>query len=1180
MNNDHADEDARADALGEFLEELESSADPNALVQHYSAKHPQWSADFAEEATLTRLLVTSREGYGLPDLDQLPDFKIVRWVATGGMGIVYEAIQQSLNRRVALKVRYGRPSAERQMRFQREQQALARLHQSHIVPIHVSGDCDGWQYFAMAFIEGASLHHVVKAALEHARTSDEPMPTVPELVQRSLAPTPDGAGAAPATKWSASEIEAAKRTTAPPSDAAATKRPLVLSAAYFRSVARLMADAADALDFAHSVGVVHRDLKPSNIMVDQSGHCWLIDFGLAHCAGIVEPLQRDFNCENGADGRTVGPMGTPEYMAPEQHQTTGNATSDARTDVWGIGATMFELLTLCRPFQGTTFQEIKQKVLLENPAPTELLVRNLPEDLAAICRKAMRKEIADRYQRAEDLSADLRRWLNGEPTAARPAALARSIWMWACRNRGWAVGLTASFLFSAAVVASIFIYLQSEARESTLRASAAEDNARLQRREVLLQQAQRIKQSRANNGWSDEAWELIRQASEIERDDRLRDAAVATLLGLDARIIKRWALPGSSVAFDDAGKRLLIGGTDRHSAIPAAPARLWSSEKDHEQQSTLPGEGPVGFDVEGNPLQLVLQKDQRRLLLWDVVRGKAVREFPLPVKEEAAGDAVFGVSNPVTHVAYSWHKRTFVWHVSSAKVIADFPFAVDALAFSRDGEFVALAESGKSRVVVWSLPKQESMAELPLGNLQATCIAFGKRRFRSNELPSKYLAIGDAGGTIAIWDLATRLPISYCRGSARSIAALEFSPDETLLASGGREDARLWNVASGELALRLRDARGMDFITGVAFSRDGRRLAVSSRGIFYTPGVTVWELSPGRGLNHLVGLSGQVESIVFSPDGRKLAALAQNWEIGLWDLETGQLQAKVDVPAGVHADNAGLAFSSDGRKLAYSVGAPLKGEARLWETEKLKELERWSLSPGLQNKLVFDRDNALWLFQVELKNGQYLPDSAFDWRLHPRVCRIRNLSADDPQMVHAEITDFNRHVYLAVAASDGQHVAVEGKGGPAGEHRWAKIIALKTGEIIWSQSLHRQTPSGSLSLEPSGNVVYYAPTDTLPMIGISIPEGKAIGRIHLWPHAVADGARYLGVIHNGPTRKCSIHRRNEAMSFVNLLPDSGVGTLVFDRARDRLAWGSTEGAIVVCDLAEAQRRLKHLGLEW
>ena len=659
---------------------------------------------------------------------------------------------------------------------------------------------------------------------------------------------------------------------------AACLRPLTLPMEYFRSIAVILADAAEALAFAHGAAVIHRDIKPSNIMVDTASHCWLIDFGLAQCAGRAEAAPTESPRGVGAT-TTLGPMGTPEYMAPEQHLASDGATADGRSDVWGLGATLYELLTLHRPFQGGTLEEVRQKVLAEELLPPQKLVSNVPVDLTAICRKAMRKKPEQRYASAGEMAADLRRWVNGEPTAARPARLARTVWMWAGRNRGWATAIVCVLLSVSVVAVFILLYSQAETRQAELRASAAENQqrellwkAQLQNRESLIHQVQRLQLVNINNGWSAQAWELISQAGELQRDERLRDLAAATLLNLDARLMERFPVAASSVAFDDEGKRLLVGGCDARADKPFKPAWLWSSDTGDEVSSSFPGEGPVAFDVKGNPLQLALPDASAKLTLWDVVRAMPVRVFEIPKSQRGtATKPVLALSPNATHVAASTGE-TQAWETASGQVIARFAHRSSAMAFSAQGDLLAVVDESKQRVIVWSLAGKKVWAELPVGPVPITSLAFGQN-LRSPRTTvdhrHEYLAVGDAGGTITILDLQARIPV-VCRGSARNIDALTFNSDGTLLASGGREETRLWDVATGRCVLRVRDSHGMDYITGLAFSPDDRKLAVSSRGIFVPPAVTVWKLETDRGLRRLRGLSGQLESIVVSPDGRRL----------------------------------------------------------------------------------------------------------------------------------------------------------------------------------------------------------------------------------------------------------------------------------------------------------------------
>ena len=345
---------------------------------------------------------------------RLGDFRIVRQIAHGGMGTIYEAIQEPLGRRVAVKTVLGHnmhlASAARE-RFLREQKVLAQLHHTHIVPIHAAGSEGPLQYFAMSYIDGAALHHVVRTARRHELSSHgshahTPTPTLAELAAEAKSSTlsgesPDrngtsGNGQHPAAESTTAKLplveppclEPPAEDVAAPTHSENGNGKLVLSPEYFRSVARVMLDAAEAVHHAHEAGIIHRDLKPSNLMVDTAEHCWVLDFGLA---GYLRAEGREETTTAVATESDLGPepqqplvsavLGTPHYMAPEQFQRK----ADARTDVWGLGVTLYELLTLSRAFHS------REQIESADPPRPSKLVHGVPPDLEAICWKALRK---------------------------------------------------------------------------------------------------------------------------------------------------------------------------------------------------------------------------------------------------------------------------------------------------------------------------------------------------------------------------------------------------------------------------------------------------------------------------------------------------------------------------------------------------------------------------------------------------------------------------------------------------------------------------------------------------------------------------------------------------------------------------------------------------------------------
>jgi WD40 repeat protein len=243
------------------------------------------------------------------------------------------------------------------------------------------------------------------------------------------------------------------------------------------------------------------------------------------------------------------------------------------------------------------------------------------------------------------------------------------------------------------------------------------------------------------------------------------------------------------------------------------------------------------------------------------------------------------------------------------------------------------------------------------------------------------------------------------------------------LACTGRASVRLWDIASGQFLL---DVHAGNYASALAFSPDGRRLAVGSIGAFGSRDrLEVWELEPGRGIDSLRGLLSSVLSATVSPDGRLVAALSNDWHVGIWDRATHRLFHVLEVTPGIHPDNAALAFSPDGRQLACSAGR----EASLWDVATGEAIKTWRLPAGLVDQMAFNEPNRLLLFREETETGEVGPFSEFDPIKYPRVCRVRDLLGREPLKPLAEIRDCNLHVFHAACSPDGRYYVVEGKGG-------------------------------------------------------------------------------------------------------------------------------------------------------
>jgi serine/threonine protein kinase len=389
----------------------------------------------------------------------LGEFLIQREIGRGGMGVVYEAEQKSLKRRVALKVLAPSVAASPQerRRFEREAAAAAGLHHTNIVPVFGLGEHDGTLFYAMQWIDGVPMHRVIPPLHRFLRGGD----------QRVNVDAPSA--------------EPAHATTRSKSFTIDTAAQLLWKGNVWRNMARLIAEVAEALHHAHEHGVLHRDIKPSNLLLDREGHIWIADFGLA--------THEDHESVT----RTGDIVGTLRYMAPEQ--LAGHA--DARSDIYCLGLTFYELLTGRPAFEDTTHARLIQRKSTASVSRPRAANRSIPRDLETIALKACAAEPRQRYQRAAELAADLHRFLDDRPILARRAGRIRRLGHWARRNPSLAAAaaLISTLLGALVVVSGVGNYrtrqalVQVRAEQTRAMASAEEAQQQGMRAEQNLQLA-------------------------------------------------------------------------------------------------------------------------------------------------------------------------------------------------------------------------------------------------------------------------------------------------------------------------------------------------------------------------------------------------------------------------------------------------------------------------------------------------------------------------------------------------------------------------------------------------------------------------------------------------------------------------------------------------------------------
>jgi len=414
----------------EIAEELSACLDGLEFVHHVA---PQLGAASHDEVELRASQLS---------LVPLGDFRIVREIGRGGMGVVYEAEQMSLGRRVALKVLpFASVLDSRQLqRFKNEAQAAASLHHTHIVPVYSVGCERGVHYYAMQYIEGQTLAE----AIGELRIADCGL-QIDKDGPSTIADNPN------------SEFRNSQFPTQPIAGLSTSRG--ASSQEFFRSVARLGVEVAEALDYAHQQGVVHRDVKPMNLILDEHGEPWIADFGLARIAG------------SGASLTLTGDLlGTLRYMSPEQ-ASAERAITDHRTDIYSLGVTLYELLTLEPAFAAGSRDELLRRIASEEPRPPRRLNSAVPLELETIVLKAMAKQPSNRYATAQALADDLGRYLLDQPILARRPTSLERLRKWSRRHKSLVASVSistlATLLLAVVALAISYVTITREQKRTT-----------------------------------------------------------------------------------------------------------------------------------------------------------------------------------------------------------------------------------------------------------------------------------------------------------------------------------------------------------------------------------------------------------------------------------------------------------------------------------------------------------------------------------------------------------------------------------------------------------------------------------------------------------------------------------------------------------------------------------------
>ncbi|MEM7232202.1 MAG: WD40 repeat domain-containing serine/threonine-protein kinase [Planctomycetota bacterium] len=980
--------DQRRDPVEELADEFiqRRRSGEKLEISDFVSHHPQYAAGL-ERYLPTMLLLegSARDHERETQLDRSPirvgsrfgEYLLVRELGRGGMGIVYEAEHETLERSVALKVlpQHSRLDPNALARFQLEARAAAKLDHPNLVPVYEVGETDGVQYYAMRRIDGHGLDRV---------------------------------------------IETASANGSHPS-----------SAEMHRETARIFLHVAEALAFAHAQGILHRDIKPSNLLLEECGHVWVTDFGLAK------------SDESGQLTRTGDVVGTLRYVAPEKF----HGAEGVRSEVFSLGLTLYEALTLRPAREGRTREEIVRSILATEPVPPRRIDLRIPRDLETIVLEALHPEPELRYASMAEFAADLRRFLESRPIAARRSGPVEKSRLWVRRNRTVA-GLTFAIvvlLFGVAATTTFLAWRLETERQAAIRAK--------QDREDQLW-ASRLAESRAGRwsrrpGQRTSSLDALWDAAKLKPSREIRSGAISAMTLIDVREGRevqgttaqtRRMYPDDTLkifAELDADRRhfrvlrakdraiidefaskvgrvagVKIDSTSRYVIVRSGSAvqvrdlldkrDLWRAAADR----LLSGRTPNGG---------LLVSRGKTVLELDLVSGRELGRCEVGLRPDSAELSSQGTLAVASKTYFDVELRD--WKTGRGTRLLAHRDGVRSIAFSADGEYLA-SGSEDFRAQVWRVDDGVLVSTLSGHRAEVTELSFHPRR--------SYLVTSSWDGSTCFWNYRSGELALRCDGGSgtlspngnhlvvrrsRSLNSLSVTygseffrlyahrkgkgprhvsihPSLPLLAASGLDGVAFWHTETGEaLAFVTRDD-----VRGTYFSPDGEGAWMCGKsGVDYWPlGVDTetnrWRFGPpkrvfsgstGRGAlsrdgsmfcveyedcvvkidreqakHEPIGRCRGASSVDISPNNRWVAAGAWGYEgVRVWDLESpGDIRT-------LPGWSAHLGFSPDGEWLIVSTGG-LYRQIRVGAWEEVRSYSREG-GGGVAGPIGFSADGTL-----------------------------------------------------------------------------------------------------------------------------------------------------------------------------------------------------------------------------
>ena len=866
---------------------------------------------------MTRAESVTDDGTAAPESGQwIGDFELVSELGRGGMGIVYEALQGSLKRHVALKVLppgiAGDPIAV--ARFKREIAALGRCDHPNVVKVLTAGQEGDRHYYAMEYVEGSDLSQIYGVLSGWRMQSDGELREGHLREAISSARSSRGEKSKPASGVAIEPALPKKESDVPVIDGGRD---------YYIRIAEILADAARGVEHLHQHGIIHRDLKPGNIMLtSDSKRAVIMDLGLAQMQDRSLSLTAS----------SVKILGTLRYMPPEQLQHNLLEVTP-KADVYSLGATLYELAVLAPIFDGDSEAKLIAQVLQQEPKPPRSINRSVPRDLETIISVATAKNPSERYATAAHLADDLERFARGDPIAAKPPSTFHYLKLFYRKNRGLVRTAAAALAILVAVVAVFMQQLASAlttAEEQREHAQSAEQSAKKARGVAEQEREKAMEAAKAEGEARDAVQEKAKEVEEalqktgsaLEQANRnlarvhLEKAALARERGYHRAALAH-VIAAAELAYrnpEHAAEFLGAARSEIREADARAPLKVWDSPagpfSDTEGVQQVDSQWNVAAAMDG----------LRKLHLYSLRSGQVFRTIQLPedvsVLQLLPGGQRFALGF-----------RTGVVEIRSARdgstetSIMAHDIGVKSLNVSADGSI--LFSTGEVKTLrAWRTSDWSLLQEVPLedadgwaNRVSADGSALVTLDKSTDSNKKTWKVIGLTNGQVyshvessnvphlfpdgkraityewdaehaELWDLdtdpATKLVDIECPAAAVAFPPGTQSP-QWFLAMGWRDGVNMMDVATGKRLVTFAEQS----TSLVTISPDGTMVACGSRR-----GIEFFNLQ-GEQLNAPDGYAGSIAQLEVSPDGRWVVTSSEDNRAKLWNAHTMQLEREL-----------------------------------------------------------------------------------------------------------------------------------------------------------------------------------------------------------------------------------------------------------------------------------------------